>query len=61
LAFKSPEKEVERLIHDGKALPLKNFPKGKIKSDYVLFDKPELTQLKRWKKYFNDAVTYAIR
>ena len=56
LAFKLPEKEVAEQISKGKAVPLKYFPKGHIKKDYVLFEAPDLTNKKRWKKYFNKAI-----
>ena len=56
LAFKLPEKEVAEQSSKGKAVPLKYFPEGHIKKDYVLFEAPDLTKKKRWKKYFNKAI-----
>ena len=56
LAFKLTEKEVAEEISKGKAVPLKYFPKGHIKKDYVLFEAPDLTKIKRWKKYFNKVI-----
>lgn len=52
LAFKLPEKEVNKLINSGKAIPLKYFPKGHIKKGYVLFESPEDKKPSHWKKYF---------
>ena len=51
LAFKLPEKEVEKLITSGKAIPLKYFQKGHVKKGYALFENPSY-----WKKYFKTAV-----
>jgi len=52
LAFKLPEKEVDKLISSGKAIPLKYFPKGNIKTGYALFENPDDSKPSRWKKYF---------
>ncbi len=52
LAFKLPEKEVEKLIKSGKAIPLKYFPKGHIKKGYALFKSPDSETKNYWKKYF---------
>ncbi|MFV1976079.1 MAG: hypothetical protein ACC651_10040, partial [Candidatus Scalindua sp.] len=40
LAFKLPKKEVEKLINNGNAVPLKYFPKGHVKKGYALFENP---------------------
>jgi TfoX/Sxy family transcriptional regulator of competence genes len=55
LAFKLPEKEAESLIEDGKAKPLRYFPKGHIKKGYALF---EITSIEpsEWKSLFTKAV-----
>lgn len=37
LAIKLPEETKAKLLKDKKALPLRYFPKGAIKKDYVLF------------------------
>ena len=52
LAFKLPEKEVDRLISNGKAVALRYFPNGHIKKGYALFVAPEDESPDRWKKYF---------
>ncbi len=55
LAFKLPEKEVDNLINNGKAIPLKYFPKGHIKKGYALFENPDEEKANYWKKYFKTA------
>ena len=52
LAFKLPEKEVEKLITSGKAKPLKYFAKGHVKNGYALFENPSIENATHWKKYF---------
>jgi len=51
LAFKLPELEVEKLIKNGKARPLKYFPDGHVKKGYALFENPGDKQPEHWKKY----------
>ena len=52
LAFKLNEQEVNRLIKNGKAIPLKYFPKGHVKKGYALFEEPHANKANHWKKYF---------
>lgn len=52
LAFKFCEQEVQKLIKNGEAKPLKYFAKGHVKKDYALFEKPEVIPQKQQKKYF---------
>ncbi len=52
LAFKLPEKDVDKLIKSGKAIPLKYFPKGHIKKGYALFQNPDNEIQSYWLKYF---------
>ncbi|PHS69362.1 MAG: hypothetical protein COB23_07030 [Methylophaga sp.] len=52
LAFKMPEREVDKLISKGKAIPLKYFPKGHVKKGYALFTKPEDINPNQCKRYF---------
>lgn len=52
LAFKLPEEEVSKLINSGSARPLRYFPKGHVKKNYALFENPDLSSRKQWKKYF---------
>ena len=56
LAFKLPETDVSQLINDGRAKPLKYFPKGHIKNGYVLFEDPERVSTKEGKKCFRQAL-----
>ena len=56
LAFKLPEKAVEKLIKSGSAIPLKYFPKGHIKKEYALFESPDLTNIEQWKKYILESI-----
>ncbi|MBN4054495.1 TfoX/Sxy family protein [Nitrospira defluvii] len=55
LAFKLPEKEVDKLINNGKAIPLKYFPKGHVKKGYALFENPDDEKPSYWKKHFKTA------
>ena len=52
LAFKLSEKEVDKLIGSGKAVPLKYFPKGHITKGYALFENPDDSKPSKWKRYF---------
>lgn len=52
LAFKLEEKEENKLIKDGKAIPLKYFAKGHVKKGYALFAEPNKKKTSDWKKYF---------
>ena len=52
LAFKLPEQEVQKLIKNGEAKPLKYFPKGHVNKVYALFGSPNNKKPKQWKKYF---------
>ncbi len=56
LAFKLSDKEVASLIYNGKAKPLKYFPKGHVKKGYALFESPEASKPIRWKMYFIKAM-----
>jgi len=56
LAFKLSEKEVDKLINNGIAIPLKYFQKGHIKKGYALFENPENEKPIHWKKYFKSAI-----
>jgi TfoX/Sxy family transcriptional regulator of competence genes len=50
-AIKLPQSEAEVLISNGQAKPLKYFPKGHVKKEYVLFDEPHLIDRIQLKKY----------
>lgn len=56
LAFKLPEKKVKELLGNGKAIPLKYFPKGHVKKGYALFENPSKQKPNHWKKYFVESV-----
>jgi len=59
LAFKLAIEDVEKLINNRKAIPLKYFPKGHIKKDYAVFELPEEKKPEYWKKYFMEAFKHA--
>ncbi len=59
LAFKLPDQEVESLISQGIAKPLKYFPNGHIKKGYALFENPDDKEADQWKKYFVKAAQQA--
>ncbi len=60
LAFKLPEPEVNKLIANGKAKPLRYFDKGNVKKGYVVFEDPEAVTIETWKKYFLRAITQTL-
>ena len=52
LAFKLSDQEVNSLISNDRAKPLKYFPNGHIKKGYALFVNPCNYETSHWKKYF---------
>ena len=60
LAFKLSENEANLLISDGRANPLKYFPKGPVKKGYVLFNEPKLINQNQLKDYFLKAAQITI-
>ena len=48
--------EAAELIANGSAKPLKYFPKGAVKKDYVLFENPLQYPAQKWKPYFIKAI-----
>jgi TfoX/Sxy family transcriptional regulator of competence genes len=52
LAFKLPEQEVDELIANGKAIPLKYFAKGHVKKGYAVFENPSKNKIDQWRRYF---------
>ncbi len=52
LAFKLPKEDVAELIGNGRAKPLKYFPKGHIKKGYALFENPDNFPSDHWNSYF---------
>ncbi len=58
LAFKLPEPEVNKLIANGEAKPLKYFEKGHVKKGYAVFDFPRGENNFRLKNYFLTAINH---
>ena len=56
LAFKLSSIEAAELIANGSAKPLKYFPKGALKKDYVLFENPLQYPAQKWEPYFIKAI-----
>ncbi len=56
LAFKFSEQEVAGLINSGNGKPLRYFPRGHVKKDYVLFESPESGDPERWRGHFMKAI-----
>lgn len=56
LAFKLSELETNSLLSSGKAKPLKYFENSHIKEGCALFENPQSSGKKRWKKYFLKAI-----
>ncbi len=52
LVFKLSETEVDKLINSRDAIPLRYFPKGRVKKGYALFENPDEKKMSHWKKYF---------
>ena len=48
LAFKLPEYKVNKLLKEGKAMPLKYFPQGHVKKGYALFENPNEKKPNHW-------------
>lgn len=61
LAFKLPGAEVDELIANGKAVPLKYFEKGHVKKGYAAFTDPEEYPSKFWQSYISRAIEFARR
>ena len=59
LAFKLSEQEATGLISTGHGKPLKYFPQGHVKKDYVLFNSPESDDPERWREYFMKAIRFS--
>lgn len=60
LAFKLPPAEVDELIANGQAKPLKYFAKRPVKKGYALFDTPEPKRKNTLRDYFLKAARQAI-
>lgn len=56
LAFKIGDPAAAALISDGKARPLRYFPHGHVKKDYVLFEDPDLSSTQVWEPLFELAL-----
>ncbi len=60
LAMKLPEETKERLLKNKKAVPLRYFPKGPIKKEYVLFPVGVTNGGKTLQKYVKDSIEYVL-
>ena len=60
LALKLPEETKNRLLKNKTAVPLRYFPKGPIKKDYVLFANGIENGGKALHKYVKESVEYAL-
>ena len=60
LAIKLPEATKDKLLKNKTAVPLKYFPKGPIKKDYVLFPDGIENGRKALHKYVKEGVEYAL-
>ncbi len=60
LALKLPEHTKNRLLKNSSAVPLRYFPKGPIKKDYVLFPSGVEKSSKTLHKYVNESIDYAV-
>jgi len=60
LALKLPEKTRNRLLKSGKVLPLRYFPKGPVKTGYVLFPSGTKKGGKTLHKYVKESIEYAL-
>ena len=60
LALKLPEETKNRLLKNKTAVPLRYFPKGPIKKDYVLFPNGIEKGGKPLHKYVKESIEYAL-
>lgn len=60
LAMKLPEDTKERLLKNKKAVPLRYFPKGPIKKEYVLFPGGVANGDKTLQKHVKDSIEYVL-
>ncbi len=60
LAMKLPEETKARLLKIKKAIPLRYFPKGPIKKEYVLFPGGVAKGGKVLQKYVKDSIEYVL-
>ena len=60
LALKLPEETKNTLLKDKTAVPLRYFPKGPIKKDYVLFPNGMKNGGKALHNYVKESVEYAL-
>ena len=60
LALKLPEETKNRLLKSKIAVPLKYFPRGPIKKDYVLFPNGIENGRKTLHKYVKESIEYAL-
>lgn len=60
LAIKLPDKTKKKLLKNKKAVPLRYFPKGPIKKDYVLFPEGVAKGGKILHKYVKESIEYVL-
>ena len=60
LAIKLPEDTKDKLLKNKKAVPLRYFPKGPIKKDYVLFREGIKKDSRALYKYVSESIEYVL-
>lgn len=60
LAIKLPEETKDKLLKNRKAVPLRYFPKGPIKEDYVLFPDGIVKDGKTLHRYVKESIEYVL-
>ena len=60
LAIKLPEETIKKLLKNKKAVPLRYFPKGPIKKDYVLFPSGVEKGGKALNNYVSESIEYVL-
>jgi hypothetical protein len=59
VALKLPPKTIAKLLNEDKGKPLKYFPNGHVKKDYVVLSKCILDEHARFKKLINESINYS--
>ena len=61
LAIKLPEKNIEKLLKEGKAKKLRYFPKAPIKKDYAILPKAMSNDLKSLRYYIKMSIEHVMK
>ena len=61
LAIKLPEKNIEKLLKEGKAKKLRYFPKAPIKKDYAILPKAMSNDLKSLRYYIKMSIEHVTK